>query len=58
MMNLTRPQLEVDSEAYEDAIATLQFYASIKPEWRPTLRSILAYVSALESTVGLHEPGT
>ena len=57
MTNLTRPQLEVDSEAYEDAITKLEFYASIKPEWRSTLRAIRSYVSTLESTVGLHEPG-
>lgn len=52
------PRLKPDSEEFEDALDKLEFYASIKPEWRPTLRTIRSYVATLEATVGLHEPGT
>lgn len=50
--------LRADSEAYEDALDTLTFFAHTRPEWKPVLRAIRSYVSSLEATAGLHEPGT
>lgn len=50
--------LKASSEAYEDALDSIRFYATRHPEWQVILRSIQAYVAALESEVGLHEPGT
>lgn len=57
MTGSARSHLKVDAEAYEDALDTLTFFASARPEWRPILRAIRSYVAALEATVGLHEPG-
>ena len=57
MTNSARSRLKVDAEAYEDALDTLTFYTNTRPEWKPVLRAIRSYVSTLESTVGLHEPG-
>lgn len=45
-------------EAYEDALDSIRFYATRHPEWTQILRAIEQYVSSLEETVGLHEPGT
>lgn len=56
--NYARSPLKADSEAYEDALDTLQFFAATHQEWKPVLRAIRSYVSKLEDTVGRHEPGT
>jgi len=56
--NSVRSRLKVDSEAYEDSIDTLTFFANTRSEWKPVLKAIRSYVATLEATVGLHEPGT
>jgi hypothetical protein len=55
--NSARSRLRTDSEAYEDALDTLRFYAAKRVEWRPVIRAIEAYVCSLEATAGRHEPG-
>jgi hypothetical protein len=49
--------LKASSEAYEDALDAIRFYAAKHPEWRTVLGSIQSYVSDLEASAGLHEPG-
>lgn len=49
--------LKANSEAYEDAIDAIRFYACKHPEWSVILKSIQNYVTSLESSVGRHEPG-
>lgn len=56
--NYARFPLKADSEAYEDALDSIRLVAARHPEWVPVLRAIQSYVSALEETAGLHEPGT
>lgn len=50
--------LKASSEAYEDALDSIRFYATRHPEWRIILRSIESYVATLEMEANLHEPGT
>lgn len=49
--------LKASSEAYEDAIDAIRFYACKHPEWSVILKSIQAYVASLEANAGRHEPG-
>lgn len=49
--------LKANSEAYEDAIDAIRFYACKHPEWSVILKSIQNYVSSLEASAGMHEPG-
>jgi hypothetical protein len=50
--------LKASSEAYEDALDSIRFYAAKHPEWRAILAAIQSYVATLEASAGLHEPGT
>jgi len=49
--------LKASSEAYEDALDAIRFYAAKHPEWNTILKSIQSYVGALQANAGLHEPG-
>lgn len=49
--------LKADAEAYEDAMDSIRLFGVKHPEWLDVLKAIEAYVSKLENSAGLHEPG-
>lgn len=55
--NSANSRLKTDAEAYEDALDAIRLYGVRRPEWRNVARAIETYVSSLEATAGLHEPG-
>lgn len=57
MTNSASSHLKTDAEAYEDAMDAIRLYGVRRPEWRNVLHAIETYVSGLESSAGLHEPG-